>query len=73
MVRITVRVSGEEAKLIRQYAKMAGMTVPGFIRQSVLDRMEGEYARPLLSQYLETAGRGDFIPYDEARKDWEFE
>lgn len=41
MVRITVRVFGEEAKLIRQYAEMAGMTVSVFIRQSVLDRMEG--------------------------------
>ena len=73
MVRITVRVSGEEAKLIRQYADMARMTVSVFIRRAVLDRIGNEHARPLLSQYLETAGRGDFIPYDEARKDWELE
>jgi len=73
MVRITVRVSGEEAKLIRQYADMAGMTVSVFIRRAVLDRIGNEHARPLLSQYLETAGRGDFIHYNEARKDWELE
>jgi len=35
--------------------------------------MEDERARPLLSQYLEAAGRGDFIPYEEARKEWELE
>jgi len=39
----------------------------------VLDRIGDEHARLLLSQYLETAGRGDFIHYNEARKDWELE
>ena len=42
-----------------------GMTIRG--------RMEDEHARPLLSQYLETAGREDFIPCEEARKEWELE
>ena len=36
-------------------------------------RIGNEHARPLLSQYLETAGRGNFIPYEEARKDWELD
>ena len=40
---------------------------------TIRDRMEDEYARPLLSQYLETAGREDFIPCEEARKEWELE
>ncbi len=34
-------------------------------------RTGNENARPLLSQYLETAGRGDFISYGEESKDWE--
>ncbi len=51
---------------------MAGMTVSVFIRRAVLDRIGNEHARPLLFA-VETAGRGDFIPYDEARKDWELE
>ena len=44
-----------------------------FIRRAVMDRIGNEHARPLLSQYLETAGREDFIPYGEARKDRELE
>ncbi len=40
---------------------------------TIRDRMEDEYARPLLSQYLETAGRGAFISCEEARKEWELE
>ncbi|WP_274542669.1 hypothetical protein [Aminivibrio pyruvatiphilus] len=40
---------------------------------TIRGRMEDEYARPLLSQYLETAGRGDFISCEEARKEWELE
>jgi predicted transcriptional regulator len=73
MARITVRVSEEEAKLIRQYAERTGTTVSLFIRRAVMDRIGNEHARPLLSQYLETAGRGDFIPCEEARKEWELE
>ena len=44
-----------------------------FIRRAVMDRIGDEHARPLLSQYLETAGREDFIPCEEARKEWELE
>jgi len=44
-----------------------------FIPREVPDRIEDEHARPLLSQYLETAGRGAFISCEEARKEWELE
>ena len=44
-------------------SRSLGITIRG--------RIEDEHARPLLSQYLETAGRGDFISYGEESKDWE--
>ena len=47
--------------------------VSRFIRLAVPDRIGYEHALPLLSQYLETAGREDFIPCEEARKEWELE
>ena len=52
--------SGDAAR-----SRSLGMTIQG--------RMEDEHARPLLSGSLETAGRKDFIPYREARKDRELE
>jgi len=36
-----------------------------------LDRIEDEYDRSALARYLEVVERGDFIPYREARRDWE--
>ena len=73
MATITLRMSEEDTRLIRQYAEMSGTTVSQFVRQAALDRIEDEYDRSALTRYLEVAERGDFIPYGEARKDWEIE
>ena len=37
------------------------------------NRIEEEDDRSALAQYLEVAEKGDFVPYREARKDWEVE
>ena len=73
MATITLRMSEEDTRLIRQYAEMTGTTVSQFVRQAALDRIEDEYDRSALTRYLEVAERGDFSPYGEARKDWELE
>ncbi|MDI9369954.1 MAG: ribbon-helix-helix protein, CopG family [Synergistaceae bacterium] len=73
MATITLRMTEEDAKLIRRYAEMTGTTVSQFVRQAALDRIEDEYDRSALTRYLEVVKRGDFIPYGEARRDWELE
>ena len=73
MATITLRMSEEDSRLIREYAEMTGTTVSQFVRQAALDRIEDEYDRSALVRYLEVAKRGDFVPYREARKDWELE
>ncbi len=73
MATITLRMAEEDAKLIRRYAEMTGTTVSQFVRQAALDRIEDEYDRSALTRYLEIVERGDFIPYREARRDWELE
>lgn len=73
METITLRISEEDSRLIKEYAKMTGTTVFQFVRQAVLDRIEDEYDRSALARYLEVAEKGDFVPYREARKDWEVE
>lgn len=71
IARMTVRASGGEAGLIRQYAKVTWKAMSRFICLAV--RTGNENARPLLSQYLETAGRSDFVPRGEANKGLELE
>ncbi|OPZ40485.1 MAG: Ribbon-helix-helix protein, copG family [Synergistetes bacterium ADurb.BinA166] len=71
MATITLRMTEEDARLIRRYAEMTGTTVSQFVRQAALDRIEDEYDRSALARYLEVVERGDFIPYREARRDWE--
>jgi len=38
-----------------------------------LDQFDDVYDRSALTRYLEVVERGDFIPYVEARRDWELE
>jgi len=40
---ISLRLSDEDANLIRQYAKINGITVSELVRQSVLERIEEEF------------------------------
>ena len=42
MATITLRMSEEDTRLIRQYAEMTGTTVSQFVRQAALDRIEDE-------------------------------
>jgi len=62
-----------EGRRIISPSRILDAAIKEHTRRAVLDRIGDEHARPLLSQYLETAGRGDFIHYNEARKDWELE
>ena len=39
---ITVRMSDEDTRLIRDYAKLQGVTVSEFIRRAALERIEDE-------------------------------
>ena len=39
---ITVRMSDEDTRLIRDYAKLHGVTVSEFIRRAALERIEDE-------------------------------
>jgi len=69
MATITIRMSEEDTRLIRQYAKMTGTTVSQFVRQAALDRIEAEYDRSALTRYLEVAERGEamrwYLPRDD--------
>ncbi len=71
IARLTFRASGGEAGLIRQYAKVTWKAMSRFICLAVLTGDEN--ARPFISQYLETSGRSDFVPYGEANKGLELE
>jgi len=40
---LSLRLSNEDAALIKKYAELHGMTVSELVRQSVLERIEDEY------------------------------
>ncbi len=40
---ISIRLNSEDTELIKSYADMHGMTVPEFVRRTVLERIEDEY------------------------------
>lgn len=40
---ISVRISEEEGHLIKAYTSRKGITVSHFLRQAVIDQLEGDY------------------------------
>lgn len=49
---LSLRLSDEDAMLIRKYAEMNGMTVSDVIRSSVIDRIEDEFDLKLYEKAL---------------------
>lgn len=49
---LSLRLSDEDAMLIRKYAEMNGMTMSDVIRSSVIDRIEDEFDLKLYEKAL---------------------
>lgn len=50
-MEISVRVSAEDKALFEKYAKMHGLSLSEFVRQTVMERIEDEYDLKLLEAY----------------------
>lgn len=50
---ISLRVSESESELIRNYARMSGMSVSEFIRTTVMERIEDEIDIKLYKEAME--------------------
>lgn len=52
-MEISVRVSAEDKALFQKYAKMHGLSLSEFVRQTVLERIEDEYDLAVAEKALE--------------------
>ena len=59
---ISLRVKEEEAKLIRDYARMSGQSISEFIRSTVMERIEDEIDIQLYKEAMEEY-RKDSVAY----------
>lgn len=50
-MEISVRVSAEDKALFQKYAKMHGLSLSEFVRQTVMERIEDEYDLKILEAY----------------------
>ena len=64
---LSLRLSEEDERLIRTYAKDQQLTVSEFLRLAALERIEEEYDLQALSTYEErkAAGAVSFFSHDE--------
>ncbi len=52
MATITVRLSDQDAELVRRYAEIDGRTVSDFVREAVFERIEDIHDLELLRQAI---------------------
>lgn len=52
-MEISVRLSSEDKALFQKYAKMHGLSLSEFVRQTVLERIEDEYDLKVAQEALE--------------------
>ena len=52
-MEISVRVSAEDKALFQKYAKMHGLSLSEFVRQTVMERIEDEYDLAVAEKAME--------------------
>ncbi|MBQ3428327.1 MAG: hypothetical protein IJH28_00975 [Mogibacterium sp.] len=64
---LSLRLSNEDERLIRNYARYNQLTVSEFLRMAALERIENEYDLQALKEYEErkAAGEVKFYNHDE--------
>lgn len=69
---IYVRVNSKEKKMIKNFLKTKGLTASQYIKKMLFEQMENEYDLKVVKDYLKAKEEGtlDFIPFEEAVKEW---
>lgn len=60
---LSLRLSNEDERLIRNYAKYNQLTVSEFLRMAALERIENEYDLQALKEYEERKASGEIKLY----------
>lgn len=68
---LSLRLSSEDERLIRNYARYNQLTVSEFLRMAALERIENEYDLQALKEYEErkVAGEVKLYSHDEVWSD----
>lgn len=68
---LSLRMSDEDERLIRNYARYNQLTVSEFLRMAALERIEDEYDLQVLREYenLKAAGEVKLYSHDEVWDD----
>ena len=68
---LSLRLSNEDERLIRNYARYNQLTVSEFLRMAALERIENEYDLQALREYEDrkTAGEVKLYSHDEVWSD----
>ena len=60
---LSLRLSNEDERLIRNYARYNQLTVSEFLRMAALERIENEYDLQALKEYEERKAAGEVTRY----------
>ncbi len=54
MTTMTVRMSEQDAELVRKFAKFEGVTISDFVRTAILEKIEDSYDLQVLREAIAT-------------------
>ena len=69
MSTISLRLSDKEDTLIRKYAELHQVDLSTFIRQAVIEKIEGEYDLTLFNKVWEEEKNKEKLSHEELKKE----
>lgn len=70
MTDISIHLTESEYNLVRQHIENKGLTISQYIKAMLLEEIEDEYDVSILNEYLEKKDSMEFLPFEDATKEW---
>lgn len=72
---VSIRFNDEEEEIVKNYIKSKGTNLSQYIKNIIFEKIEEEYDLKIVQEYLKTKSEGtlNFIPFEEAIKEWDIE
>lgn len=72
---VSIRFNDEEGEIVKNYIKSKGTNLSQYIKNIIFEKIEEEYDLKLVQEYLKAKSEEtlNFIPFEEAIKEWDIE
>ena len=73
MSSLNLRIPKEAKEIIEKEAKFEGKSISDYVRDLIYEKIEDLEDEKFIKEYEENKGKEEFIPFDQAIKELEYE